>query len=510
MSSWPAYSIALVLPWLNPLTWGPTQTVAQGLLTWLCGALFFITWHTSQGRDKAPVPTIVLAWVGAASTSAVMALLQYLGLAAHFSPWVNFVEAGQAYANLRQRNQLATLLAIGLSALLCLQARPASGQDTQVQWNTWARRAVHTGAVLVLVAADAASGSRTGLLQLLLLLALGFVWKRGQTTLLVALLGYLLAAVLLPQLAGLDPLHSGILGRMEEAPSACSSRLTLWSNVLHLIAQKPWLGWGWGELGYAHFVTLYQGPRFCEILGNAHNLPLHLAVELGLPFAVLCCGLMVWLVLRARPWCERDATRQLAWSVLAVIGLHSLLEYPLWYGPFQLATVLSLWLLWPRAELPVPVSRLESSPRWTVQATLTQTAAGLLLLVCAYAGWDYWRISQIYLAAPERAQAYRENTLEKIRGSWLFAKQVKFAELGITPLTQANAPQINTLAKDMLHFSPEARVAEKLIDSAVLLGDEAQATYYVPRYQAAFPQDYAAWKARNAKLVALAASHKAP
>ena len=48
-------------------------------------------------------------------------------------------------------------------------------------------------------------------------------------------------------------------------------------------ASSPWLGWGWGELDYAHYATLYDGPRFCDILDNAHNLPLHLAVELGIP-----------------------------------------------------------------------------------------------------------------------------------------------------------------------------------------------------------------------------------
>ena len=107
--------------------------------------------------------------------------------------------------------------------------------------------------------------------------------------------------------------------------------------MLALIVQHPWLGWGWRELGYAHYIHLYDGPRFCDILDNAHNLPLHLAVELGVPVAVTTCGLLGWWVVRAKPWAETDATRRMAWTVLAVVGLHSLLEYPLWYGPFQIA-----------------------------------------------------------------------------------------------------------------------------------------------------------------------------
>jgi O-antigen ligase len=113
--------------------------------------------------------------------------------------------------------------------------------------------------------------------------------------------------------------------------------MTLWSNVLELIGQKPWFGWGWGRLDYAHYMHLYEGARFCDILDNAHNLPLHLAVELGVPMALILCGAALWSTWRSRPWRESDPLRQLAWTVLAVLALHSLLEYPLWYGPFQMA-----------------------------------------------------------------------------------------------------------------------------------------------------------------------------
>jgi hypothetical protein len=52
---------------------------------------------------------------------------------------------------------------------------------------------------------------------------------------------------------------------------------------------------------------------------------------------------------------------------------------------------------------------------------------------------------------------------------------------------------MNQLAKEMLHFSPEARVAVVVIDSARLLSREAEAWFYLARLQAAFPQTYADW-----------------
>jgi hypothetical protein len=310
----------------------------------------------------------------------------------------------------------------------------------------------------------------------------------------LVLLAYAAAALMLPRLAGLDPMHSGILGRLAEPSAVCASRLTLWSNVLHLIAQKPWVGWGWGELAYAHVMTLYSGERFCEIMGNAHNLPLHLAVELGIPVAAPLCGLVLFLVLRAKPWREQDATRQMAWSVLAVIGAHSLLEYPLWYGPFQLAALLAVWMLWQtRAQARAPASG--AATQGTVWAVLPMAIAVGVMAACAYAGWDYWRVSQIYLAEAQRAPGYREDALEKIRPSWLFADQVKFAELGITPLTTENAARLHALALELLHFSPEASVLTKVIESADRLGLSDEAETYRQRFRAAYPQEYAAWLA---------------
>ena len=361
------------------------------------------------------------------------------------------------------------------------------------------------GAAL-LGAGNAASSSRTGLAQLVLITILSSWWGHLRTpnvrlVLLVAGLTYALASLTLPRMAGLDATTSGILARLHDGDAACSSRLTLWSNVLHLIAQKPWTGWGWGELDYAHFITLYSGPRFCDILDNAHNLPLHLAVELGLPIASLVCGAAGWLVIRAKPWRETDATRQMAWAILALIMLHSMLEYPLWYGPFQMTFAICIWLLW-RKPQPMPASlpitpNPELKSNRAITSVLITGFAFALLAFTAYAAWDYHRISQIYLAPEMRSDAYRDNTLEKAGASWLFRDQVRFAELTTTDLTPENARKINALAKEVQHFSPESRVVIKIIESAALLGRNDEAQFYLQRFKAAYPQEHERWAKGN-------------
>ena len=452
-------------------------------------------------RDLASLFGLSLLMVGCISS--LLALMQYLNLEAAFAPWVNTTEPGQAFANLRQRNQFASLTNLALAVLLvwAMSGKPGAAKGGgRINWQA----SVVLASSVLLAVGNAASASRTGVVQLLLLGVLFGLWGgwrlRGvRWVLLAAVVAYAAAAIALPYFAGFDWAAHGLFARLQAGDLPCASRLTLWSNVLHLIAQKPWLGWGWGELDYAHFITLYDSSagevRFCDILDNAHNLPLHLAVELGVPAAVLICGSFAWWAVRQKPWAEVRATRQLAWAVMAVILLHSLLEYPLWYGPFQIAFAWCVYALWRRPEngqngpKTVPKGRL---------AQLIRAQAALILIACiGYAAWDYHRISQIYLQPEQRDSAYQTDTLLKIRSSWLFADQVRFAELLLTPLTPANAAWVLDAAQRTLHYSPEPRVAEKAIESAVMLGRDAEAIAYLAAYRAAFPTEHARWAAKN-------------
>lgn len=475
--------LLLILPWLYPFATGPSPGVRPWLFALACATFLWI------GRRGLTPSQILYGWLLAGSISAVIGLLQYAGATQGLAPWVAAAAPGEAYGNLRQRNQFATLLNLGLTAGVWLMAMDGRGKPM--------RHAALLLSMALLGAANAASASRTGMAQLLILAVLAWwwgLWRKAlpRQLLFTALLAYGVASLILPALA--NPQAAGepsIWTRLREGNSTCGSRLTLWGNVLQLIAQRPWSGWGWGELGYAHFMAAYHGPRFCDILDNAHNLPLHLAVELGVPAALLLCGAASLFLLRARPWRETDAARQAAWTILALILFHSLLEYPLWYGPFQIAAGLCLWVLARGAgESPGP-----SGTAWRL--TWEHGVAAALLMLTVYAQWDYHRISQIYLAPERRDAAYRENTLEKIRGSRLFATQVRFAEFSITDLRPENAAQLNAMAHELLHYSPEAGVVEKLIDSAILLQRSDEASLYQARYRAAFPIEYARWLAER-------------
>lgn len=483
--------LAIVLPWINPFATGPNPNTLPLLVSGFCTLVLVAVWISrgAQPGGRIHPGTLFTAWAGAALLSGAMGLAQYFGWGEALAPWVHPAQVGEAFANLRQRNQFASLTSIGLVSVVYGATHRAASHH---RWLNTAR-AILLGAALALLAmANAASASRTGALQWVMVAVLALGWsqpgkRHGAQWAVAGLLVYALAVAILPTLlqAFTGHIHPGLMDRLAEPPG-CESRRILWANVLELIAQKPLWGWGWGELKFAHFSHPYSGMRFCSILDNAHNLPLHLAVELGVPVAGTLCALAGWLLWRSKPWRETNAVRQGAWAVLAIMGLHSLVEYPLWYGPFQMAVGLCIAVLW------------RGRSTWAVASPTRRGIASVVALLAlaflGYTTWDYMRVTQLYLPQAQRMAAYRDNTLAKARPSRLFAHTVQFAELTTTPLNDETAPRHYTLAHQLLHFSPEPRVLKALLESAQRMGvDNAETIAIRQQFQAAYPDAYAQW-----------------
>jgi hypothetical protein len=120
------------------------------------------------------------------------------------------------------------------------------------------------------------------------------------------------------------------------------SRFRIWADALQLIAAHPWTGVGWGNFNFAWSLTPFPN-RHTAFFDHTHNLPLQLAVELGVPMALLICGLLLWGLWQA--WQRASAAEPAASAagrcavmMVVLISLHSLLEYPLWYAYFLLPT----------------------------------------------------------------------------------------------------------------------------------------------------------------------------
>lgn len=484
---------AVLLAWLAAsLLWVP-QVVDRALTAGLVASLMCVWVMAAVGRraavDESLLRWLVLGLLAAAVISAVLGMLQYLGLARELSPWVNQPLKGDAFANLRQRNQFASLTSLGLVILLGWVGAQSKGHSMSRGGWAWVLLLLN-----VLAAGVACSVSRTGAVQWVLVGVLMAAWgwrttQRedgfGQGLKWLALSAPVWMAVwsvVMPWLALQTTGEWGasmllrVAGQAQDY-AACGGRRVLWANVLTLIAQQPWLGWGWGETDYAHFMTSYSSLRFCDMLDNAHDFPLHLALELGVPFALAVLAVSAVWVLRRTPWREQDPWRVMAWCLWVVLGLHSLLEYPLWYGPFQMTLGLVIGLLWAPS---MGQSSADIQPEGQVGP---MSVAALLFIGCLYAAWDYNRVGQIYRQAVSRDAAYRDNPLHHAKQSWLFKNQADFAELTTQTITADNAGELYPQALRLMHYSPEARVVQRVIDSAKLLGHDAQAQTLTERLE---------------------------
>ncbi len=501
------------------------QVVDVGATAGLVAAVVCMVTMAWVGRrvawqDNRLMPWLVGAWIVAAVISSVLGVLQYLDMASALSPWVNQPAfKGDAFANLRQRNQFASLTSIGLVALLAASYALLQLEGKTQIWRFIRQRYIVVAAFVllnVLAIGAACSMSRTAVVQWVAVSVLALLWAWRQrvarvqnvhilqtqqgthnsfawwTLVLSAPLLLLLWSFVMPLLSQHITGQQGANLVLRVAGSSgdygvCGSRSVLWTNVWQLIVQKPVFGWGWAETDLAHFLTLYPGQRFCDILDNAHNLPLHLALEFGVPLAVgilLCVVRWVWV---RKPLQEREIGRVIAWGVLLVVGLHSLLEYPLWYGPFQMAVGLSVGLLW--AVTPAQTSSATTDSAGIATTSKASEAWSLLLatlffMACLYAAWDFNRVSQIYKPVAQRDPTYSSNPLAYAKQSWLFRNQAEFAELTLQPVTASNAQAVYDQAQRVVHYSPEARVVQRLIDSARLLGHDDEADHWALRLTA--------------------------
>ena len=190
--------------------------------------------------------------------------------------------------NLRQPNHLSSLLLWAGIATVAL-----------VDLRRLGRRA-GAAVLAALVFAVVLTASRTGLLSVLLLALWGGVDRRlarpTRQLLLAAPLVYALCWLGLAQWAAASHHAFGGSARLAETDIS-SSRFGIWSNTLALIRRQPWTGVGFGEFNLAWTLTPFPG-RPVAFFDHTHNLPLQLAVELGLPLGGAVMALLLWALLR--------------------------------------------------------------------------------------------------------------------------------------------------------------------------------------------------------------------
>jgi len=369
---------------------------------------------------------------------------------------------GRAVGNLRQPNHLSSLLLWSAIAIIPLletgRLRRATG---------WALMVLMTFAVVL-------TASRTGVLGIGLLALWGLLDRRlSQPTRLLLLLSplfYLLAWLGAAAWAEASRHAFGGETRLAEADLS-ASRFGIWANTLELIRQQPWAGVGFGEFNLAWSLTPFPG-RPVAFFDHAHNLPLHLAVELGVPLAALVLALLVAALWRAwRLAREADdatgVTLRSAWMMLLLIALHSQLEYPLWYAYFLLPTA---WLFGYALGRPA-AARVSGTapPRGLFSAGVLLAVGSVLSLV------DYSRVALIF--APPRDGSTLEQRIANGQRSWLFAHHAGYAAATVDDGIGAADPAFKVAP----HYLLDTRLMIAWAQALVRAGDTDKARHLARR-----------------------------
>jgi hypothetical protein len=165
------------------------------------------------------------------------------------------------------------------------------------------------------------------------------------TLLLILGFGLMHLVVQIPWLAGVGGDVTTLRRLFGEADSG-GIRVYLWKESWLIFTHFPLLGSGFGQFALQHFQlgSELRDLRIVGLYNNAHNLVMQLAAETGLAgLSILFATLGIWLAQALRE--HRTIYQWWGLAMLSVLGIHSLLEYPLWYGYFIAVAAISLGLL---------------------------------------------------------------------------------------------------------------------------------------------------------------------
>lgn len=416
-------AVAAALSWW----WGTLpQSLALQAIGLIAGAALMATAGAAAARGGHGVAVfIALAWglLAGGLLNAGVALVQVFAPAWADGSWIAASGLpGRAVGNLRQPNHLCSLLLWAMAAAVGLHAL---GRLPGL---------LLAAALPPLVLAVELSASRTGAAGLLLFFAWGLLDRRlprgARLALLAAPLLYGLAWVAMTWWGSVSQQTIGAGARLatdgglgESSPNA---RGNIWRNALQLIAANPWSGTGFGEFNLAWSMTAFAN-RPTAFFDHTHNLPLQLMVELGLPLAGLVMallGLALWQGWRRGALVADEASALAGRAALVLVlltGVHSLVEYPLWYAYFLLPAALAWGLL-----LGQPAAAAGGLAPSADGASVPGLVSGLLLAAAgALAMLDYQRVVVIY--APRDDGGTLAGRIAAGQFSPLFAHQADYA-----------------------------------------------------------------------------------
>lgn len=359
----------------------------------LAGLVFFAAYNLAQSEFLVNkfLEIFAVAWILSALVSVGIGFYQYFNNGG-FLPWIAALrDPGRIYANLRQPNHFASFLccAIPLVSWLAIERRIIN--------------AVLLFCSLIFVSVGVAmSGSRTGLVSLVIVSAILFVFYRKRDIkeswifLLLPIIYFIAASIFawVNEIKLYPYFASERIQTMGENYSG--SRLDMWLITLEMIGAYPLFGVGVGRYTFFYFLGNWSIPGVLRF-EHAHNIFLQWAVENGLiAFLILATCVVVYMV-------KLFSSRKNHLSILSAIFIapllvHSMFEFPLWYSFFLFPCMFFLGLISQSMHIGSVGDRL-------VDVKLIALISCALLVSCLIVFSSHQKLERMYLKSDDPIDA---------------------------------------------------------------------------------------------------------
>lgn len=308
------------------------------------------------------------------------------------------------------------------------------------------------GALAIMAAALAYSGARVAWVFVLLLLIVALSNKALRRLWLLAFVVFV-AVRLSPDAVSRAP--SGVTS-IEHATHARWEYLKV---AWRIWLDYPLFGVGVGELGYQMYTHLLPTDRVQGFERHTHNIVAQLLVETGIIGLVLIVAAL-WVRVREMPRTTRvELDHAATLAVLAIIGVFSFTEFPLWHAQFLMIGAIMLGLL-PRA-LRINWPRVN----WELQRRAVSAMCVALFVMLCVVAVQYRDFERFYVG---------EATDIRIDGS-LFRPQLETLSAAGMKLSPETARRDLALIERAMHAFPKAELLCRYVEFHYALGDTQRA-----------------------------------
>ncbi|MDH2653020.1 PglL family O-oligosaccharyltransferase [Acinetobacter baumannii] len=279
--------------------------------------------------------------------TSLIAIFQWLNIESHLIYTLHLI-GNRPYGNFGQPNNMATFLIIGLLGCLYLYEK-----NKVTVW-------LLLPSALIILFTIALSQSRTSWIVFPFLFIYWVVKQFGKQKrfrfvqgLLWCLAFFLIAGLILPYITQFIEFSTNT--EITETSSFVAragsghERIGMWIQILHAIAQQPWLGYGWSQTSVAVVDSIQYGTVHVWF-NSAHNVLLDIIIWNGIPIGIVIIAYFAcWFL-----WLNQQAKETI--SIIAImmvctVLIHAMLEFPQRYAYFLLTCGFLLGII--QAQTPV-------------------------------------------------------------------------------------------------------------------------------------------------------------